>query len=231
MPDTEVVYLKFNQPIADADHGKIRKGAVLAMPADRATRMKTIGVAEDASESEYKSYRDERSQNVAGRNDKQAEFDALNAQKAADWDTSTARDVTMAPESGLRRAHEQGRLVNTNLLKDEDGNVLPQDASLEQILDARNRLAFQESPLTAHERSSVQGGGPHLRPAFGGDVIPANVGDTLGGVQPLNQPSSRLSNEQLGNGPDTGDKPSRRSPGKAPAKPAPEGGAKGNEAR
>lgn len=194
MPDTAVTYIEFTEPQADAFYGKIAKGDIRAMPPEQALRFKTIGVAKDSSESAYNKAREDRAKTAEDTAGRRLDYDRLN--RADDWDTSTTRDVTMASDEGIKRAHKQGRLVNTAMLRDEDGNILPNDASLEEILEARQRLGFAESPLTAHERSSVQGGGSHTRPGF---ADKPQVFDTLHGKAPLNARSQDLSPAQVGN--------------------------------
>lgn len=192
MAENDVVYVEATSAFGDADYGKIPAGKVLRMEKTRANRFLAAGVAKESTEAAFNKYTDERQARVDERGRKE-DFDSLDRPAVADdWDTSTTRDVTMAPEEGIRRAYAQGRLVNTNMLRDKDGVVLPADASLEEILEARKNLAFGESELTAHERSSVQGGGPHTH-------RPTDTFDTLGGKAPLNARSQDLSPEQLGN--------------------------------
>jgi hypothetical protein len=90
----------------------------------------------------------------------QAAFQALNDGHAL-WDVSTYRDVLTAPESGLRQAYDAGiPLVNVHILRDENGDTLPPNADIEDILDARELMHPDlTAPLAAHDRSSVMGGG------------------------------------------------------------------------
>lgn len=219
MADQDVLYVRMSMSTGDADLGKLAEGSVIAVTAAQAERFKRVGIATASTEAAFKNYQEKREKVAHREHGAQAQFDALNQAQSDDWDTSTTRDVTMAPDAGIRRAFEQGRLVNTALLRDPDGNVLPQDATLEQILEARHRLAKPESELTAHDRSSVQGGGPHTSPAF----APVNAGTTLEGRAPLNAKSQKLSPGQLGNGPTEPEEKGRKSD--------PAEGAKGRSAK
>jgi hypothetical protein len=192
----EFVYVEMTQPQGDADFGKMAKGRVYRMPAAQAERFVRVGVAKQSSEAAFKKQSEARAQRVELQRTRSGEFAALNEEGAAFWDVSTTRDVTMAPEEGIRKAFEQGRLVNTDRLTDEDGEPLPADANLEQILEARSRLGYGEAPYTEHERSSVQGGGSHTHPVSG--PVP-NEGSTLHGVAPLSASSQKLTPAQLGN--------------------------------
>ena len=196
----EAAYIEMTQHQADADYGKMRAGRIYQMPPDRAERFVGIGVAKSSTASAFDKQQKERADRVEQKRTRAGEFAALNAEGGDPWDASESRDVTTATEAGLKRAFEQGRLVNTDRLLDEHGNPLPPDASFEDIMAARNRLHYVEAPLTDHERSSVQGGGSHTY-TLGDQTLAHNEGSTLAGKAPLNAPSQKLTPAQLGNGP------------------------------
>lgn len=156
-PPLDVYYMRLLMNHADARFGKMHEGQIVAMPEDMASRYLTAGVAEQASESDYRETQDRRQQRASAR---QEAFRAINDGHAM-WDVSTYRDVLTAPEAGLRQAFERGiPLVNVHMLRDEEGDPIPPDADIEDILDARELLhADLVSPLDAHDRSSVMGGG------------------------------------------------------------------------
>jgi hypothetical protein len=198
-----VAYIKMTQPQANVHFGKMQKDRVYAMPPEQAGRFMAAGIAVESDQAAFDRQRNEQAEAITERHSRAGEFAALNQEAAGAWDTSTTRDVTMAPEEGIRQAFAAGRLVNTDRLKDETGAPLPPDAGLEQILEARKRLGFGEAPFTEHERSSAMGGGAHTH-ALGGMANAGEQGSTLQGAVPLNQPSHKLTPEQLGNAP-TGD--------------------------
>jgi hypothetical protein len=123
-----------------------------------------------ASEGAYKDQQGRKKEKAQGR---AAAFQALNDGHAA-WDVSTYRDVLTAPEGGLRLAHERGiPLVNVHMLRDEDGDPLPPDADIEDILDARQLLhADLQAPFAAHDRSSVMGGGSPYASSMASSGVP-----------------------------------------------------------
>lgn len=156
-PALPVYYMKMTQANADARLGKLAPGDIRPMDAAKATRYLMAGVAEQTSEAEYRE-KEQRKSEKAG-----ATRNAFQAQQEghALWDVATYRDVLTAPEGGLRLAHERGiPLVNVHMLRDEDGDPLPPDADIDDILDARALLHPDlMSPLASHDRSSVMGGG------------------------------------------------------------------------
>jgi hypothetical protein len=156
-PDLPVYYMKMLSPNVDARLGKLSEGQIVPMDAAKATRYLTAHVAVQASESEYEEQTDRRSQKATAA---QNAYRAIN-EGGAVWDVATYRDVLTAPEGGLRLAVERGiPLVNVHMLRDEDGDPLPPDADIEDILDARANLHPDlVAPFAAHDRSSVMGGG------------------------------------------------------------------------
>lgn len=152
-----VYYMKMIAPNVDARIGKMAVGKIFPMTGEKATRYLTSRVAVQVTEAEFNEQQGRKEQKATAA---QNAFRAINDGGAV-WDVSTYRDVLTAPEGGLRIAMERGiPLVNVHMLRDEDGDPLPPDADLEEILDARN-LLHQDlvSPLAAHDRSSVMGGG------------------------------------------------------------------------
>ena len=170
-PAIAVYYMKLTQDQADARLGKLRAGDIRALDQAKATRWLSAGIAEQVTEAEFRQQQDRKEQKATAA---QEAFRALNDGSAV-WDVATYRDVLTAPESGLRLAHERGiPLVNVHVLRDEDGDVLPPDADIEDILDAR-RLLHPDlvAPLAAHDRSSVMGGGSPYVNNMTGDGMPA----------------------------------------------------------
>jgi len=168
-PPLEVYYMKLNEDQVDARLGKKRAGDIVALDKEKATRYAQVGIAEQVPYSEFAGQQERRDQRMTKR---QERFAALNQGYDA-WDVSTYRDVLTAPESGLRIAVERGiPLVNVHMLRDEDGEVLPPDADIEEILEARQYLhADLTAPLAAHDRSSVMGGGsPYTQNVPGGPM-------------------------------------------------------------
>jgi hypothetical protein len=156
-PVLPVYYMEICEATYDARLGKLAKGMIVPMDEAKASRFLTVGAAVQASEGAYKDQQGRKAEKAQGR---AAAFQALNDGHAA-WDVSTYRDVLTAPEGGLRLARERGiPLVNVHMLRDEDGDPLPPDADIEDILDARQLLhADLTAPFAAHDRSSVMGGG------------------------------------------------------------------------
>ena len=160
-PVLAVYYMKMLGAQAEAKLGKMSEDDIKPMDAAKAQRYLTANVAVQVSEAEYRGQQDRKAQKATAT---QNAFQALNDGHAV-WDVSTYRDVLTAPESGLRIAFERGiPLVNVHMLRDEDGDVLPPDAEIDDILDARELLHPDlRSPFSAHDRSSVMGGGsPYL---------------------------------------------------------------------
>jgi hypothetical protein len=165
----EVYYMKMTEPQVDARLGKLTPGKVVPVDRAKATRWLTVGIAEQASKGDYEEQQDRRVRKMTAR---QNAFNSLNDGHAL-WDVSTYRDVLTAPESGLRMAYERGiSLVNVHMLRDEDGDPLPPDADIEEILEARQYLHPDlVAPLAAHDRSSVMGGGsPYSQNVTGGPM-------------------------------------------------------------
>jgi hypothetical protein len=158
--ELETYYVKMLQPHADARYGKLAVGKVVALDKGRAERWVAVGVAESSSKTAYEKQGEQKQRRA---DDREVAFQRLNDNQAAYWDVSTHRDALTAPEEGLRRAFEGGvPLVNVDALRDEDGMPLQPDASIEEIVEARKNLHPDlEGVLTAHERSSIQGGGSH----------------------------------------------------------------------
>lgn len=156
-PALPVYYMKMTTANADARLGKLSEGQIVAMDQAKAARYLTAGVAVQVSEGEYHDQQDRRNEKATAA---QNAFRAANDGHAL-WDVATYRDVLTAPEGGLRLAHERGiPLVNVHMLRDEDGDPLPPDADIDDILDARQLLHPDlVAPFAAHERSSVMGGG------------------------------------------------------------------------
>lgn len=171
-PALKIYYLKLNQPQVDARLGKMKTGDVVAVDEDVATRFVAAGIADQVGKGEYDQTRNRRQEKLSAR---QNAMRALN-DAAAVWDVSTYRDVLTAPEQGLRLAAERGiPLVNVHLLRDADGDPLPPDADIDEILEARQYLhADLQAPLAAHDRSSVMGGGSPYSQVVGGGPMPLN---------------------------------------------------------
>lgn len=170
-PALPVYYMRMTQANADARLGKLSEGQIVPLDQAKATRYLMAGVAEQASEGDFRAQEDRKSQKATRT---QEAFRNLNDGHAM-WDVSTYRDVLTAPESGLRMAHQRGiPLVNVHVLRDEDGDVLPPDADIEDILDARELLHTDlQAPFAAHDRSSVMGGGSPFTSNVGGYGTPA----------------------------------------------------------
>jgi hypothetical protein len=170
-PALPVYYMRMTQANADARLGKLSEGQIVPMDQAKATRYLTANVAEQASESDFRAQEDRKSQKATRT---QEAFRNLNEGHAM-WDVATYRDVLTAPEGGLRLAHERGiPLVNVHVLRDEDGDPLPPDADIEDILDARELLHTDlQAPFAAHDRSSVMGGGSPFVSNVGGYGSPA----------------------------------------------------------
>lgn len=156
-PPLPIYYMKLNQDQVDARLGKLRRGQIVALTQAQASRWAMAGIADQVSADEYDDTRERRARKVSARQDV---YRSLNEQ-AGMWDVSTYRDVLTASEQGLQAAYEAGLpLVNVTMLRDEDGDPLPPDASLEEIFEARQNMhADLVAPLAAHDRSSVMGGG------------------------------------------------------------------------
>lgn len=171
-PELSVYYMKLIEPNYDARlGGKQKVGQVVPMSGAQATRYLTAKVAEQASEGEYDEQQGRKKDKATAA---QNAFRAIN-EGGAVWDVSTYRDVLTAPEGGLRLARERNiPLVNVHMLRDEDGDPLPPDAEIDEILDARALLhADLQSPFSAHERSSVMGGGsPYVNTVNPGGPLP-----------------------------------------------------------
>jgi hypothetical protein len=153
----EIFYMKLNQDQVEARLGKMRRGQVVAVDRDMATRLALAGVADQVSKSDFDDRRERRQDKMSKR---QAAMRSLNDQ-AAMWDVATYRDVLTASEKGLRTAFAAGMpLVNIHQLRDEDGDPLSPDADIEEILEARQwNHPDLVAPFAAHDRSSVMGGG------------------------------------------------------------------------
>jgi len=164
MPEEQAQeYVEFTSPTGDVDYGKIAAGRVLPMSPERAAKLEELGIAKKSSKSAFEKQRKER-QDAVEPSGRKADFEKLAT--AADWDVTSTRDALNAPEEGLKRAFAQGRVVNTDLLKDKDGNVLPADASLEQILEARRNVQATGTVTDRNERTAVQAD----RPPAGSDL-------------------------------------------------------------
>ncbi len=160
----EVYYMKMTEANCDARLGKLQPGDIRPMDEDKARRYLIARVAVQVTEGEYKEQQDRKLTRASAQ---QEAFRAINDGHAL-WDVSTYRDVLTAPESGLRQAFDAGiPLVNVHMLRTEDGDTLPPDADIEDILDAAALLHPDlRAPLAAHDRSSVMGGGsPYATPA------------------------------------------------------------------
>lgn len=178
----DLFYMKLNQDQVEARLGKLRRGQVVMVDRDMATRMAVAGIADQVSSGDFEDMQERRQQKLSAR---QSALRNLNDQ-AAMWDVSTYRDVLTAPEKGLRMAFERGMpLVNVHQLVDEDGDALPADADIEEIIEARRWMHPDlVAPLAAHDRSSVMGGGsPYVQ----------NISS---GPMPLN-PTHRAMAEQI----------------------------------
>lgn len=197
----QVAYIEMTEPQGSAEYGKMRPGRIYRVSGEYAGRLLGMGLATESSEGAYRDQTEVLDRKIEERQTRAGDFAALNQDAAAAWDVSTGRDVTTAPEEGIRAAFAAGRLVNTDRLTDEDGDPLPADAELEQILAARVRLQANEAPFTDHERSSVMGGGGHTHVPGG----VANEGGTLSGAVPLHKPSRELTPAQRGNAPASDD--------------------------
>lgn len=171
-PPLPVYYMRLNQDNVDARLGKLRRGQVVALDQATATRWAMAGIVDQVSAEEYEDTRERRRNKMAGRQDL---YRSLNNQ-AAMWDVSTYRDVLTASEEGLRAAYAAGLpLVNITMLRDEDGDPLPPDADLDEILEARQWLhADLVAPLAAHNQSSVMGGGSPYQQNFNVGPMPLN---------------------------------------------------------
>jgi hypothetical protein len=164
----EIFYIEMVEPQAHARYGKLQPGQVVPMPRDVAARFVAAGVGVQVRQDRYDQYIETRSRRATAQ---QNAFQALNDGHAM-WDVSTYRDVLTAPEGGLRLAFERGiPLVNVHMLRDENGDPLPPDADIEDILDAREYLhPNMVAPLAAHDRSSVMGGGSMYREPITGPM-------------------------------------------------------------
>ena len=170
-----VYYMKMTTDNVHARLGKLRAGQVVPLDQATATRYLAAGAAEQVSSGDYEDAQNKRKENMSAR---QERFRALNDQYAM-WDVSTYRDVLTAPEKGLRLAAERGiPLVNVHYLRDENGDPLPPDADVDEILEARLLLNTElNAPLEAHDRSSVMGGGSHYQSNLGpSGPLPLNPG-------------------------------------------------------
>lgn len=169
-----VFYMKMTTNNVHPRLGKLVPGQVVSLDKDTATRYLTAGVAEQVSSGDYEDARSKRRDKVTAQ---QQRFRSLNDQYAM-WDISTYRDVLSASDAGLRQAYERGiALVNVHLLQDEDGDPLPPDADIEEILEARQSLHSElVAPLTAHDRSSVMGGGSPYTSNVALGPMPLNPG-------------------------------------------------------
>lgn len=156
----ELVYVKMTHAHADARYGKLAPGRVLQLPRDVADRWASVGLVADATEAAYTKQREQKQGKVDSREEA---FARLNNRGAELWDVSTHRDALTAPREGLERARAAGiPLVNTDMLRDEDGVPLDPDASVDEIMEARANLhPDAQSPLTAHSQASTSGGGSH----------------------------------------------------------------------
>jgi len=157
----DVAYIQMTQAQADASYGKLQPGRILRVDQDRADRWITAGLAEPSDEGAYQQQLDARVETIK---DREGRFAQLNRDdKAALWDVSTHRDALTAPEAGLRAAVEAGvPLVNLGRLRTPEGLPIDPDASVEEILEARQNLHPELlAPLTSHERASTSGGGSH----------------------------------------------------------------------
>lgn len=169
-PGLPVYYMKLTTDNVDARLGKLREGQVVALDQAKAARWLAAGVAVQTSDKEFNDQQDRKAKKATAA---QEAFQNLNSGSAV-WDVATYRDVLTAPEGGLRLAFERGiPLVNVHVLRDEDGDPLPPDADIEDILDARQLLHPDlVAPLAAHERSSVMGGGSPYTNVVGGTEAP-----------------------------------------------------------
>lgn len=170
----EIYYMKVNQNQVDARLGKLRAGQVVQLDREKATRWAMAGIAEQVSSGEFDDMRERRGKKISAR---QEAMRSLNEQ-AGMWDVATYRDVLTAPEAGLRAAYERGiPLVNLQQLRDEDGDPLPPDATIEEILDARQWMHPDlVAPFAAHDRSSVMGGGSPYQSNVPMGPMPLNPG-------------------------------------------------------
>jgi hypothetical protein len=168
----EIYYMRLNQDQVDARLGKLRRGQVVQLDRAKATRWAMAGIADQVSSGEFDDMRERRSKKMSARQDA---LRNLNEQ-AGMWDVSTYRDVLTAPEAGLRAAYERGiPLVNIQQLRDEDGDPLPADASIEEILEARLWTHPDlTAPFAAHDNSSVMGGGSPYRSNVPSGPMPLN---------------------------------------------------------
>lgn len=161
MPDEPFQYIQMVRAQSDAQYGKLEAGRIMRVDNDRANRWITAGIAEKSDEGAYTKFREARAETISNR---EGAFSALNRDdRAALWDVSTHRDALSAPEAGLRAAVEAGiPLVNLGALRTPEGLPLDPEASIEEILEARNNLHPDAvGVLTAHERASTSGGGSH----------------------------------------------------------------------
>lgn len=153
----EMFYMKMIEPNCDARLGKLQPGDIVPMDRAKAQRWLIARVAVQVAQGEYEEQQDRKLTRASAQ---QAAFQAINDGHAM-WDVSTYRDVLTAPEAGLRQAFENGiPLVNVHHLRDENGDPVPPNADIEDILDARELMHPDlVAPLAAHDRSSVMGGG------------------------------------------------------------------------
>jgi hypothetical protein len=158
--------MKLTEPQVDARLGKMQAGRIRPMDEAKARRWLNANIAVQVPKAEYDEQQDRLMQRSTAQ---QAAFQALNDGHAL-WDVSTYRDVLTAPESGLRQAYDAGiPLVNVHILRDENGDTLPPNADIEDILDARELMHPDlTAPLAAHDRSSVMGGGSMYQNNYGG---------------------------------------------------------------
>ena len=159
-----IYYMRMTEHQVDANLGKLAPGKIVPMQEAKAKRWYTLGLCEPSSQEEYFAQRGRRQERI---NTRQEAFQRLGQPSGDHWDVSMFRDVLTAPESGLRACWDLGiPLVNFSMLRDENGEPLPLDASIDEIIAARDNLHPDlQSPLTAHHRSSVMGGGsPYSMP-------------------------------------------------------------------
>lgn len=170
----EIYFMRMNQDQVEARLGKLRRGQVVSVDREMATRLAVAGIADQVSKSDFDDVRERRQGKLSRRQDA---LRSLN-DAAAMWDVATYRDVMTASEQGLRAAYDAGMpLTNIHMLRDEDGDPLPPDADIDEILEAR-KWSHPDlvAPFAAHDRSSVMGGGSPYTSNVPSGPMPLNPG-------------------------------------------------------
>lgn len=159
MPQAKRYYGKLTGPMVDPRFGKMPKGRVVPLDEKTYDRWFSHGAIEEASEKDYDEFIKKREEEALG--PRRSDLQKLALERSSLWDTSTHRDAMTSSPEGLKRAMDAGvPLVNLEQLRDESGMPLDSGAKVDQILEARSRLATRD-PLREHAQASTSGGGSH----------------------------------------------------------------------